>query len=134
MSDDLITAFIGFLGVAVGAGIAAWTEWWKRRSQMRDEQRVAIRVLGSELSLLAGFLTLRPRDADKIRARATSVLDTWKEHRHALARLPDEDWTTVQRGVLQAVLVSPESWAEQEPAKERHIWTAANLLQGTRLD
>jgi hypothetical protein len=80
-------AIIGLVGVVVGALITAGTQVLTRRSERRAERQHAVRVVASELALFAAALTAQPLQPERIRASASSTLETWRVHRLALTWL-----------------------------------------------
>jgi hypothetical protein len=79
-------AIIGLVGVVVGALSTAGTQVLTRRSERRAERHHA-RVVASELALFAAALTAQPLQPERIRASASSTLETWRVHRLALTWL-----------------------------------------------
>jgi len=80
-------AIIGLVGVVVGGLITAGTQVLTRRSERHAERHHAVRVVASELALFAAALTAQPLQPERIRASASSTLETWRVHRLALTWL-----------------------------------------------
>ena len=104
-------AFIGLIGVIVGALLSGVIAWWQARRASVSERRAAARLVEAELRVAAGRLqwlrtTLMPDALGEVtpadRREALALLadgpapTAWPEHRHLLAKtLNADDWYAV---------------------------------------
>ena len=123
MRIEITLALIAVMGTLVGALLGAVSPWWVQRSteKRHDEaaERVARRVIASELNLVGAALIAAAQARTIPRDPSVLPSDAWREHQAALSKLDKLSIAQlIQVGNVYTKLIPLKGWSGPMGADE----------------